>query len=164
MNNSSQWVPDLSASTQMKYLGAFIISIMSIFIIVVTATSPTYSKGAMLFPLVIGIVTAIFLGIAVGRNAINARNSNNSIFSDASSEGDDIFLPIAILLVVTVLVIVLGFHLGGLIFLIYFYRSQAELTWKRTIVSSVIFWALVIIVFEMILGLRLYEGVFGFLY
>jgi len=60
------------------------------------------------------------------------------------------------------LVYIIGFSLAIPIFLIVLYRWWAEQSWLVTVVTTVVVWLFIVVIFYVLLNVRLYRGLFGF--
>lgn len=67
-----------------------------------------------------------------------------------------------ILLVLFLLVYIVGFYVGIVVFLLGVYRWRAGLSWPRTFVITAVVWLFVVGIFHVLLNARLYTGVLDF--
>lgn len=144
------------------------------------AVTPQYRDDSQLFPFVIGIptfamlVVLLVLQLSPGLRELVGRYTITDVFdlSEVSSEvgGGRIERPLpderrsvlAISLWTLALfgvILLVGFLPGTLVFLLAYYRRQAEQPWSRTVLYSLVMWAFVIVIFEMVLNTPFYTGV-----
>lgn len=148
---------------------------------------PRYSPDSRLFPLVIGVPTFVLLGVlllaqssprfadAIGRFAASGVFDVEERFSadDTASADrpDEVETPttrrtrlvvISLWMVLLFgLVLIVGFLPAIFLFMVAFYGSYTDLGWLRSVGYSTVFTVLIIVVFDVVMGTRFYEGVLG---
>lgn len=157
------------------------------FIGIMLVDTSEYSDDGQLFPLVIGIPTFLLLVLLLALqvssrlNALATRYTASDLFEvdDVMDELDEdvdegsvqtghdslqeertnvILISLWTLALFGIIVLV-GFLPGTLIFLLVYYRFQADQSWLYTLAYSLIMWLFVIVIFEVVLGTPFYTGV-----
>lgn len=114
-----------------------------------------FSSDARTVPLVVSGIAALLLLVKLYRE-ICFVNTNNTVTLDFGvgsirTLGWTIFLFSGGL--------IFGIHISGLIFLILYNRFEAKRTWIRSAIYALPIWLFGILLFEVILGIRLYAGI-----
>lgn len=158
--------------------------LLFLFFGVLLATTPQYSPDSRLFPIVIGVPTIILLSVLILAQfserfgALVGRYASSDLFglddrfagdlADANGEGEPLDARRKRLVILALwmcllfaLVVVIGFIPATVVFLLAFYRVFADVGWPRTIGYTVVFTAIVVFVFDFVMGTRLYEGLLG---
>lgn len=155
--------------------------LLFLFFGILLAATPRYSPDSRLFPTVIGVPSIILLaalivvqsservGDTVGKFASSDVFGFDERFSDSTadqSEDDPLHARRKRLLVIGlwmvlmfVLVIIMGFIPATVVFLLGFYRLYADVGWPRTVGYTFVFTVMVILVFDVVMGTRLYQGI-----
>ena len=155
------------------------------FIGVLLADTFQYSDDGQLFPLVIGVPTLLLLvgllavQLSSRLNEAASRYASSELFEvdevvDELEEDDtdaeqrtlqeervDVILISLWTLALFGVVLLIGFLPGTLVFLLGYYRLQADQSWIRTVAFSLAMWLFVIVIFEVVLNTPFYTGVLG---
>lgn len=119
-----------------------------------------YPRLAGHFPTVVGVPTIVMILYVFGKRfRANERDSELA----AADLQDRLLLVQGIgwVLLLFSLVVVLGLTVGCTVFLVLYYRLKRELGWTRLVVYVGVFLVFVILVFQVVLQIPLYEGVIG---
>lgn len=157
--------------------------LLFLFFGVLLAATPRYSPDSRLFPIVIGVPSILLLAaliLAQSSERVGALVSGfassdvfgfDERFSGGTADGGEEetlydrrkrLVVIALWMVLLfVLVLVVGFIPATVAFLLGFYRLYADVGWPRTVGYTVVFTAMVILVFDVVMGTRLYTGLLG---
>lgn len=155
-----------------------------VYFAVLIAMSPQYAPDSRLFPLVIGVPTLFLLGVLLiiqsssRVSEIVARNTVSDVVSvDEPDVGEDTAEPpsgsessllerrkrlveISLwMLLLFGLVLLVGFLPAIFVYLLGFYRSYAGESWLRSLGYTVIIWVTIVLIFDVMMGTRFYEGV-----
>lgn len=145
------------------------------------AATPRYSPDSRLFPIVIGVPTILLLSVLILAQTSDRVGSLVDGFASSDLFGlDERFSagmggsagrdePLAArrkrlavmagwMGLLFVLVVVVGFIPATIVFLVAFFRVYAGVGWPRTVGYTVVFTAMVVLVFDLVMGTRLYEG------
>lgn len=150
------------------------------------AVTSQYSDTGQLFPLVIGVPTFLMLvGLLAMQmssrvEALASRYASSDLFDievmdeiegePSTGGGTERSLEAERLAVLEIslwtlaffgVVVLIGFLPGTLVFLIAYYRLQADQSIPRTLLYSLLMWLFVIVIFEIVLGTPFYTGVLG---
>lgn len=156
------------------------------FILVLLVDTPQYSTTGQLFPVVIGVPTFLLLvfllitQVSPRLNRLASKYAGAELFEvdevvdefeDAATataeertrqeERFDVFVICLWTLAFFGVILLIGFLPGTLVFLIAYYRIQADQSVPRTILYSLLMWAFVIVIFVFVLNTPFYTGVFG---
>lgn len=156
------------------------------FILVLLVDTPQYSTTGQLFPVVIGVPTFLLLvfllitQVSPRVNRLASRYAGAELFEvdevvdefeDAATattekrtrqeERFDVLVICLWTLAFFGVILLIGFLPGTLVFLIAYYRIQADQSVPRTILYSLLMWAFVIVIFVFVLNTPFYTGVFG---
>lgn len=159
-------------------------SALLLFMIALVVMSFDYRPNARIVPLVIAVPTTIILGVVLLMllservyNVVNGDTESSLLGVDdeqfGGAEKDELdpeealyrqrkrqVIAFGSVLSLLVLVFLVGYLVAIPIFLIVLYRWWAEQSWLVTLVTTVIVWAFVYVVFYILLGARLFTGVF----
>lgn len=116
-----------------------------------------YNPTARRLPLAVASIVVIASGYLVVRNGYRAYNSTQ--FEHVLPTGYRIVSAAGWLVILTIVVYLFGLEIGGLLFLLGYYRLEYEATWVRTVLYAVVTWILVIVVFVFVMELRMYDGI-----
>lgn len=158
---------------ELKWLDrAFTLAALA-FVLLLLVISLDYERGSGLFPQVVGVATAVLLLIQLAIQSsgtvlrlIGALSPVNFDLSGIHSMDEEVdvddrrdygttFLWLLGLFAVVLLV---GFTYGILVFLLAYYRLEADRGWLTTVVYSLVGWGLVIVVFDWFVRVPFYEG------
>ncbi len=157
------------------------------FIGVLLADTSNYSDSGQLFPLVIGVPTALLLVLLLitqvsprvrqfaskyaGADLFEVDDVMDEFEEDATSgiseerslqsERLDVLVICLWTLAFFGTIVLIGFLPGTLVFLLAYYRIQADQSIPRTLLFSLLMWAFVILIFDVVLNTPFYTGVFG---
>jgi hypothetical protein len=157
------------------------------FIGVLLADTPNYSSTGQLFPLVIGVPTALLLVLLLvtlvsprmrqlastyaGADLFEVDDAMDEFEEEATSETSeerslqserlDVLVICLWTLAFFGTIALIGFLPGTLVFLLAYYRIQADQSIPRTVLFSLLMWAFVILIFGLVLNTPFYTGVFG---
>lgn len=127
-------------------------------------TSMQYSADTRLFPLVLSLITGPLL---VGVSIRFLRESNLSVPETTSVDERERQKAIAKAIGAVVgsvgALLVAGYAVGGFVFLALYYRIYTAMTWRYVVGYATTITVLVYVLFELVLGVRLYLGVVEFL-
>lgn len=165
---------------------AFTVALL-IFVGTLLAVTPQYREESQLFPLVIGVPTFALLCFLLSvqlsprlRSLVSGYASSDLFDLDAVAsdveqarvEGGRVQRTLAeertSVVAISVwtaglfgLVGLVGFLPGTMLFMLLFYRIQADQSWLRTVLYSTVMWAFIVIIFEVVLNTPFYTGVLG---
>lgn len=163
---------------------AFTILLLAI-IGVLLVDTVQYRPDSQLFPLVIGVPTFGLLAFLLAMQfspklqSFAERHAATDVFNldevvsdfEETGGGGRIHRPLpeerlsvvsisAWTLALFLTIILVGFLPGILVFMLAFYRVHADQSWTRTVLFSVVTWAFIVLIFEMVLNTPFYTGVF----
>lgn len=120
-----------------------------------------YPRLAGHFPVLVGVPTAVMILYVLRKQLWTARGREDD--PDAGTVRDRLLLAQGVFWVLLLfgLVVALGLTIGCTVFLALYYRFKRELGWVRLLVYVVVFLAFVFLVFQTVLEIPLYEGVFN---
>lgn len=164
--------------------------VFTLFLLLVIGTmlalTPGYRDDSQLFPLVIGVPTFVLLGFLLAvqlsprlRTIVSGYASSDlfdldevvSDIDDTPGVGGMVRRTLAeerrAVLIISIwtlglfgIVYLVGFLPGTLIFMLAFYRIQADQPWIKVVLYSLVMWAFVLVIFEIVLNTPFYTGVF----
>jgi hypothetical protein len=119
-----------------------------------------YPRLAGHFPVVVGVPTVLMI-LYVFRDRFPA--SDETVDLDSEEVQDRLLLVqgFAWVLLLFSLVIGLGLTVGCTVFLVLYYRLKRQFGWTRLVIYVSLFLAFVILVFQLVLQIPLYGGIFG---
>lgn len=157
------------------------------FIGVLLVDTPNYSATGQLFPLVIGVPTALLL-VALLITQVSPRiqqfaskyagadlfevddvmdefeeEATSGIGEDRTLQSERLDVMVICLWTLAFFgtIVLIGFLPGTLVFLLAYYRIQADQSIPRTVLFSLLMWAFIILIFGIVLNTPFYTGVFG---
>lgn len=155
------------------------------FVGVLLVDTPQYSSTGQLFPLVIGVPTLLLLGfllitqVSTRVDRLASKYAGAELFEvdevvdefeDAATttteqrtrqeERFDVLVICLWTLAFFGVILLIGFLPGTLVFLIAYYRIQADQSVPRTLLFSLLMWLFVIVIFDVVLNTPFYTGVF----
>lgn len=156
------------------------------FIGVLLVDTSQYSTTGQLFPLVIGVPTFLLLVfllvtlVSPRANRLASKYAGAELFevdevvdefeeaaggkTEERTQQEERFDVLVICLWTLAffgVILLIGFLPGTLVFLLAYYRIQADQSVPRTILYSLLMWAFVIVIFVFVLNTPFYTGVFG---
>lgn len=176
-------------SIDSEHLDRLFAVLLFLFFGTLIAMTPQYSPDSRLFPLVIGIPSFVLFGALlllqsssrfadlVGRFEVSDMFEFEERFGDDSREGivrgsggetDALLVRRKRLINITLwmvllfgLIVLVGFLPATVLFLLGFYRLYTSIGWVRSVSYTVIFTALIVVIFGVVMGMRFYEGILG---
>lgn len=120
-----------------------------------------YPRLAGHFPVIVGVPTIGMVLYVLGKQLSTTTERDGEL--DAAAIEDRLMLAQGVFWVLLLfgLVVVLGLTIGCTLFLVLYYRLKRELGWFRLAAYVGLFLVFVILVFQTVLQIPLYEGVFG---
>lgn len=169
-------------SVDTSYLDTLFAIGMLVFFAVLLAYTPRYAADSQLFPLVIGIPAVVMLGglllvqfsSRLQKVIDNFATTNpfeleelEQLDTEGSTESISIIERRKKVMTISTWTIVLflfvelvGFLIAIFVFLLGFYRYQAREGWIRSLGYTIIIWAMIYIIFEVVMNTTLYRGLF----
>lgn len=143
------------------------------------ALTPQYSEDGQLFPLVIGIPTfVLLLGLVIILASPRAKKlaegfaasdlfdmgdvddpeTNIEQSTDLVEQRQRVIVISTWVIILSAMIWVIGFLAGTLVFMIAFYRLQAEQDIRHTLLYSLLTWIVIVVVFVFALNVPFYPG------
>lgn len=167
-------------------LGRLFAALLFLYFAVLLALTPRYDPDSRLFPLVIGVPTIVLIGALLlvqssSRIAgLADRVSTSNPFEldeQLTDEGEGgpgetaqysllerrkrlVVLSLWMVLLYG-LIILIGFLPATFAFLLGFYRFYAGEGWLRALGYAVTVWVVIVLIFDVMMGTRFYEGILG---
>ena len=145
--------------------------LLATFFCLLLALTPRYDLQSQVYPLLVGIpglalTSLLFLSQVGVRPAVTIVDRVSVATVSIASEDDSgerdqraMYTMVFWVFFLFVLVVVLGFLVGSLFFLVLFYRFQAHNDWRRAIGYSAAIWLPVVFVFDYLLNVRFSGGI-----
>lgn len=120
-----------------------------------------YPRLAGHFPVIVGVPTIGMVLYVLGKQLSTTTERDGEL--DAAAIEDRLMLAQGVFWVLLLfgLVVVLGLTIGCTVFLVLYYRLKRELGWFRLVAYVGLFLVFVLLVFQTVLQIPLYEGVLG---
>lgn len=155
---------------------------MIIFVTFITIRSFGYSSRGRLVPLIVAIPTLGLLlvvstyqispafadridsifqtnGLDIDERMSDLGDREDITSSEEAQETKQLVQVLAWIVITFVLILLVGFLPGLLIFLLGFYKVQARQPWTSTILYTLLAWGFIYAIFQIILNVPLYEGI-----
>ena len=149
-------------------------ALLLIFALVIIITSLSYDPRARMVPILVGLATLI-MGVPVVVNEIHPLRLLSKLDVSLMKEfgqgapseqpkeqvsGKGLLGLIAWVVGFFVLIFLVGFHGGMLIFTLSFIKVRGRASWPKAIIAAVVLWGIIFLMFEVAMGFRLFKGLF----
>jgi len=163
-----------------KYFTYFSSSIFLGFISYIIYNSFQYSSETRLVPLLIAIPTFLLILLnfvnthtniykyfsiwemdsttEIHSSEITDVSSNNNVNNDILTRRSRTLIICGWIILLFLLVAILGFHPTILIFMALFYRFEAGMSWKNSLVYTIVQWTAIVLIFNTLLDIEFYRG------
>lgn len=158
----------------------FTVGLFALFAVFLYKT-PQYSSDSQMFPLAVSIPTFVLIvGLLLVQSSerlanVIEKHRSKDLFDMDDSFGDSsdqekpslpcqrkrvITISMWILLLFAA-VYTLGFLPATFVFMLAFFKLEAELNWQRSVLYTVVVWSFIVVMFDVILNTPFYTGIFG---
>lgn len=154
-------VAELVSLVDPKHVELLFLSILLVGVLYQVVLGFDYPRLAGHFPVIVGIPTIGMVLYVLGKRLFTT--SEREDVSDAAATEDRLMLAQGVfwVLLLFVLVVALGLTIGCTVFLVLYYRLKRELGWVRLAAYVGLFLLFVLLIFQTVLQIPLYEGVLG---
>lgn len=141
-------------------------------VMVIIVFSFSYESDARLIPLILGFATLvlILLDIINGIRPLTfIKKLDRDLTKDYMVQADSlpidtgesfkkIFGLTVWILGFFLIILMLGFHIGIVVFAFTFFKFKGKTGWMKALIATGVIWAFVFVVFEIAMGFELYKG------
>lgn len=152
---------DLVTRLQPRHVEVFFLLFLLVGVTYQVVRGVGYPRLAGQFPVVVGVPTVGMVLYLLGRRLSRSADRQGELSAAAIEARLKLAEGVFWVLLLFVFVVALGLTIGCTAFLLLYYRYKRGLEWPRLAAYVGLFLVFVIVVFQIVLQIPLYEGVLG---